>query len=87
VLRAKREAAAGDHDASLIFAEQALINAADALLARDGYGVGSHVARFGYPRLPAVYVSERHLIDEIRSSRNTAQYDASGGVRPALASY
>ena len=36
VQRAKREAAAGDPDAALIFAEQALISGADALLSRDG---------------------------------------------------
>jgi hypothetical protein len=75
VARATREQAAGDADAALIFAEQALINAADALLARDGYGANSHVVRFS-PRLPAVYVSERGVIDRIRSARNTAQYDA-----------
>lgn len=78
--RAKREQAAGDPDAALIIAEQALINAADAILARDGYSAGSHVVRFSYPRLLSVYASERGLIDQIRSARNTAQYDASGGV-------
>ncbi len=85
VARAGREQAAGDADAALIFAEQALINAADALLARDGYSVNSHVVRFSYPRLPGVYASERGLIDQIRSARNTAQYDASGGVTPGFA--
>lgn len=85
VSRATREQAAGDADAALIFAEQALINAADALLARDGYSANSHVVRFSYPRLPAVYSNERGLIDQIRSARNTAQYDASGGVTPGLA--
>ncbi len=40
VRRAKLEHAAGDDDAALIFAEQALINAADALLSRDGYRGG-----------------------------------------------
>ncbi len=83
--RARREQAGGDLDAALIFAEQALINAADALLTRDGYSAGSHTARFGYPRLPAVYASERSAIDQIRSSRNTAQYEASGGVDAILA--
>lgn len=85
VERAKREQAAGDLDASLIFSEQALINAADAVLSRDGYNANAHVVRFGYPQLPAVYTSERHAIDQIRSSRNTAQYDASGGVGTELA--
>jgi hypothetical protein len=58
VRRAKREQTAGDSDAALIFAEQALINAADVLLSRDGYSVNSHVVRFSYPRLPNIYVSE-----------------------------
>ncbi|MBI2773284.1 MAG: HEPN domain-containing protein, partial [Chloroflexi bacterium] len=85
VSRAVRDLAAGDADAALIFAEQALINAGDALLVRDGYSANSHVVRFSYPRLPAVYAGERGLIDQIRSARNTAQYDASGGVTPAFA--
>lgn len=83
--RAKREQAASDADAALIFAEQALINAADAILARDGLSVSSHVVRFSYPLLPTVYTAERGLIDQIRSARNTAQYDASGGVSDELA--
>ena len=78
--RAKRERDAGDADAALIFAEQALINAADAILTRDGFGANSHVVRLSYPVLPAVYTAERGLIDQIRSARNTAQYDASGGI-------
>jgi len=85
VQRAKREAEAGDHDAALIFAEQALINAADALLSRDGYSATSHMARFSYPQLPGVYADERHLIDRIRSARNAAQYEAAGSVPQALA--
>ncbi len=85
VQRAKREAAAGDPDAALIFAEQALINAADAVLSRDGYSANSHVVRFSYPRLPTVYANERQLIDQIRSARNTAQYDAAGSVSATLA--
>lgn len=85
MVRARREVAAGDPDAALIFAEQALINAADSLLSRDGYSANSHVVRFSYPRLPAVYVNERRVIDQIRSSRNTAQYEASGAVSPELA--
>jgi hypothetical protein len=66
--RARREHAGGDFGAALIFAEQALTNAADAVLARDGVAVNSHVARFSYPALPAIYAEERHLIDQIRSS-------------------
>lgn len=83
--RARRERGGGDLDAALIFAEQALINAADAVLARDGYSANSHVVRFEYPELPVVYATERALIDRIRSSRNTAQYDASGRVDADLA--
>jgi len=85
VARAEREQAAADADAALIFAEQALINSADALLARDGYSANSHVVRFSYPLLPAVYVSERGLIDRIRSARNTAQYEARDRVPAGLA--
>jgi hypothetical protein len=77
--------AANDPDAALIFAEQALINAADALLARDGFGANSHVVRFSYPLLPDVYLSERGLIDRVRSARNTAQYEARDSVPPGLA--
>jgi hypothetical protein len=83
--RAKREQAAGDADAALIFAEQALINAADAVLTRDGFSASSHVVRFSYPLLPATYRTERGLIDQIRSARNTAQYEASGGVSASFA--
>jgi len=85
VERARPEHAGGDFDAALIFAEQALINGADALLARDGFGANSHVVRFSYPALPAVYGDERHLIDQIRASRNRAQYDAGGDVDAGLA--
>ena len=85
VERARREHASGDFDAALIFAEQALINGADAVLARDGFGANSHVARFSYPALPAIYAEERHLIDRIRASRNRAQYEAGGAVDAGLA--
>ena len=85
VARARREDAGGDFDAALIFAEQALINGADAVLARDGFAVNSHVARFSYPALPAIYAEERHVIDQVRSSRNRAQYEAGGDVDAGLA--
>lgn len=74
----------GDYDAALIFAEQALINVADAMLARDGFRVSSHVARLKYPLLPGVYFTERALVDQIRGARNAAQYDADGRVAPSL---
>ncbi len=83
--RAQREHAGGDFDAALIFAEQALINGADAVLARDGFGANSHVVRFSYPALPPIYADERHLIDQIRASRNRAQYDVGGEVDARLA--
>src|SRR5512143_164046 len=69
VERAGQAQKSGDHDAALIHAEQALINAADALLARDGWSANSHVVRFSYPPLPAVCTNERGLIDQIRSAR------------------
>ncbi len=83
--RATQAQKAGDQDAALIYAEQALINAAGALLARDGWSVSLHVVRFSYPPLPPVYASERGLIDQIRSARNTAQYDARDRVSAGLA--
>jgi hypothetical protein len=83
--RARRERSGDDSDAALIFAEQALINAADAILARDGFGANSHVVRFSYPGLPAIYQEERSLIDAVRASRNRAQYDSGGDVDPKLA--
>ena len=69
----------------MIFAEQALINAADAMLARDGFGANSHAVRFSYPGLPPIYSAERSLIDAVRASRNRAQYDSGGDVDPKLA--
>ena len=83
--RARRERSGDDADAALIFAEQALINAADAILARDGFGANSHVVRFSYPGLPVIYEEERSLIDAVRASRNRAQYDSGGDVDPKLA--
>jgi HEPN domain-containing protein len=83
--RARRERGSDDADAALIFAEQALINAADAVLARDGFGANSHVVRFSYPGLPPIYLEERSLVDAVRSSRNRAQYESGGDVDPQLA--
>ena len=84
VVRSASQQKAGDDDAALIFAEQALINAADALLARDGLSASSHIVRFRYPLLPDVYSAERGLIDQIRRARNAAQYDAEGGLPSSL---
>jgi hypothetical protein len=56
VVRVRRDLDADDPDSALIHAENAMVNAADAVLARDGYRLrgktGSHQARFDYPRLP-----------------------------------
>jgi hypothetical protein len=54
-------------------------------LARDGYSANSHVVRFSYPLLPAVYQNERGLIGRIRSLRNAAQYDARDSVPRQIA--
>ena len=43
------------------------------------------MVRFSYPALPAIYAQERQLIDQIRASRNRAQYDAGGEVDASLA--
>ena len=83
--RARRERSAGDLDAALIFAEQALINAADGVLVSEGFGANSHVARFSYPGLPGIYTEQRQLIDQVRSARNRAQYESGGDVDPDLA--
>jgi HEPN domain-containing protein len=37
VVRARRDLDAGDPDSALVHAENAMVNAADAVLARDGY--------------------------------------------------
>lgn len=82
--------AADDPDAALIFAEFALVNAADALLVRDGYRVrgktGAHQARFEYPLLPRLFAGGRGVIDVARSLRNTAAYEGGGHVTRAQAS-
>ena len=56
LVRAQRNLEAGDSDEALAKAENAIVNAADALLARAGYRLrgktGSHRARFKFPDLP-----------------------------------
>lgn len=51
-----------DPDLALISAETAIVNAADAFLARDGYRIrgktGAHDARMRYPDLPDQFVTE-----------------------------
>ena len=81
--------AVNDPDAAAIFAEFALVNAADALLARDGYHVrgktGAHRARFEYPLLPSVFSSGSQLMGAARSMRNAAAYEGGGQITPAQA--
>ena len=76
-----------DPDGALVEAETALVNAADAVLQRDGYRVrgksGSHQARFDYPALPDVFANGRRSIERARRLRNTAQYEAAGRVSRA----
>jgi len=66
-----------------------MVNAADAVLARDGYRLrgktGSHEARFAYPELPEEFGQERRLLSAARRARNTAQYEEVGSVPEALA--
>lgn len=61
-----------------IFAEFALVNAADALLQLNGWRVrgksSSHEARFDFPGLPTVFTSNSALIDQVRSLRNEEAY-------------
>ncbi len=84
VVRARRDLYAGDPDSALIHAENAMVNAADATLARDGYRLrgktGSHQARFEYPRLPAQFVKFKAELLMARRMRSQAMYDMFGLV-------
>lgn len=68
-----------DPDLALISAETAIVNAADAFLARDGYRIrgktGAHDARMRYPDLPDQFVTEAGRLERARSLRSTAMYD------------
>ncbi len=68
-----------DPDLALISAETAIVNAADALLARDGYRIrgktGAHDARMRYPGLPSEFRSEAGRLERARSLRSRAMYD------------
>jgi hypothetical protein len=83
---AKTLAASGSHGSALAFAEDALVNCADAILRRDGWRVrgktGGHQARFDYPALPKVFSSRSSLLGRIRSMRNTEVYEAAHIVTP-----
>lgn len=78
-----------DPDLSVVLAEAALVNAADAVLAKDGYRVrgktGSHRARFEYPGLPSVFAKNRALLDQVRQLRSRLVYDDFGIVTPPQA--
>ena len=76
-----------DPGAAVILAEFALVNAADALLGKEGWRVkgvtGSHEARFSFPLLPPVFARNQTLIDQARRSRNEEAY---GPTHPISAS-
>lgn len=83
-MRARRDLAARDPDSALIHAENAMVNAADAVLARDGYRLrgktGSHQARFDYPRLPKDFAKFKTELLMARRMRSQAIYDVFGLV-------
>ncbi len=73
-----------DPDAAVVWSEFALVNAADAILLRDGFRVrgkeGAHQARFEYPRLPRIFLKSRALIDRARAERNLIAYEGGGRI-------
>ena len=87
--RAERALADADPDQALISAEAAMVNAADAMLARHGVRLrgktGAHEARFDCPVLPPAFAEEARLIAAARSRRNVALYDHVDSVPAALA--
>lgn len=87
--RARRALADGDPDAAIITAEAAIVNAADAVLARDGLRLrgktGSHEARSDYRGLPAEFAEEARVIRAARRARNTALYDEADRVPESMA--
>lgn len=78
-----------DPDLAIVLAEAALLNAADAVLAKDGYRTrgksGSHRARFDYPGLPAAFAKNRALLEEMRRLRSQLVYEDFGIVTPQQA--
>lgn len=82
--RARRALDARDPDEVVVYAEAVIVNAADAVLARDGLRLrgktGSHEARAAYPGLPAEFTQELRVIGTMRRARNTALYDEVGRV-------
>lgn len=90
VLRARTSLTGDDPDQALVSAETAMVNAADAVLALNGYRLrgktGAHEARFEFPGLPVEFVQEQKRIRAARDNRNPAMYDFVGGVSAQLAS-
>jgi hypothetical protein len=78
-----------DPDLALISAETAIVNAADALLARDGYRIrgktGAHEARIRYPGLPKEFQVEAARLERARALRSAAMYDHADLVSKAEA--
>jgi hypothetical protein len=87
---AKTLAGSGSHGSALAFAEDAVVNCADAILRRDGWRVrgktGGHQARFEYPALPGAFAEHRALLTQIRTMRNAEVYEAAHIVTPLQAS-
>jgi hypothetical protein len=85
VARANELLRRSEYDLALNSAENALVVSCDGILRKDGYEVRSHVARFAYPLLPALLLEHTALLRRIRTTRNAAQYEASGVVPRGLA--
>src|SRR3989338_4724425 len=87
--RARRALAADDPDGVVIGAEAVIVNAGDAVLARDGLRLrsktGSHEARAEYPGLPAEFAREIHAMRAVRRARNVALYEHADRVGAAMA--
>lgn len=85
-LERARKHADADPDLALVAAESALVNVADAVLAREGLRVrgktGSHDARFSFPGLPVAFREHSAVITAARKGRNTVLYDSAGTVSP-----
>ena len=85
VARANELLRRNEYDLALNSAENALVVSCDGILRKDGYEVRSQVARFAYPLLPTVLLQNAGLLHRIRTTRNAAQYEASGVVPRGLA--
>ena len=89
VRRARKALAEGDYDAAVIWAELALVNAADSVLQQHRVRVRamerSHQARFDFPRLPSAFVANSSVIERARAERNAAAYEGGGRISKAAA--